>query len=230
MPPIAPLGGHPTYVPVAIGMFFVPGRCHPDTGRAPIGYRGWREMTTRTRKAEPVPAKLDFDALLDEAALAESIVPICLRGDLVAEHEALDRQLAQLLEQPVTKLGGDGRGELQQQIRALEEQMTAATVTFRFRALVRADWHAFVAEHPPRPDDEGDARRGINRGTFFEALVRRCLVEPVVSAEQWARLDQVLTDRQFDQLADAAWAINRRDVDVPFSEAASRLSRSSGAE
>jgi hypothetical protein len=180
------------------------------------------------RKTEP--AMPDFDALLDDAKIAEKVVPICLRGDLVAEHEALDRQLEQLIDKPVTKLGGDGRGQLQQQILALEAQMAAATVPFRFRALTRADWHAFVAEHPPRPDDERDARLGINRATFYEAMVRRCLVEPVVSAEQWERLDKVLTDRQFDQLADAAWGINRRDVDVPFSEAASRLSQNSGAE
>jgi hypothetical protein len=71
--------------------------------------------------------------------------------------------------------------------------------------------------------------------------VRRCLVDPVLTAEQWRTLlgdpddvrakliaegkadevrDGVLTDRQFGAMSDAAWSLNRRDVDVPFSSAA----------
>jgi len=44
--------------------------------------------------------------------------------------------------------------------------------------------------------------------------------------EDWAALDQSLTSRQFDDLSDAAWSLNRREVDVPFSRAASRILRS----
>lgn len=194
-------------------------------------------MPARPRKATPAPAKpkQNFAALLAAAKLPETIVPICLRGDLAAEHEALDRQLRKLLDTPSTKFGGDGRGELQHRIRDLEAEMEQATVDFRLRAMSRREWHALVAEHPPRigPDgkvDETDAAIGVNVETFFEPLVRRCLVEPEVDDEQWTELAEALTSRQFDGLWDAAWRLNRRDVDVPFSFAASRLNTTSEAE
>lgn len=182
-------------------------------------------MTARPRKTAPPTA--DFAALLAAAQLPERTVPVCLRGDLVAEHEAADRELGLLSEKPATKFSGDGRGELQARIRDLEEQMRGATYDFRFQALPRKAWHAFVAEYPPRPDNERDAAIGVNAETFFEALIRKCLVDPVLDDEAWFRLNESLTDRQYDTLSDAAWALNRRDVDVPFSPAAWRQSGAS---
>jgi hypothetical protein len=185
-------------------------------------------MPARPRKT--APAKPDFAALLADAKLPERTVPVCLRGDLVAEHEAADRELEALAEKPVTKFGGDGRGELQARIRDLEEQMRGATYDFRFRALTRRGWHAFVAEFPPRPDNERDAAIGVNTETFFDALIRKCLVDPALDDEAWFRLNENLTDRQYDTLSDAAWGLNRRDVDVPFSPAAWRQNGTSEPE
>jgi hypothetical protein len=182
-------------------------------------------MTARPRKAAVTPApaaKPDFAALLADAKLPERTVPICMRGDLVAEHETADRELQALADKPVTKFAGDGRGELQNRVRDLEGQMLEATYPFRFRALARKDWHAFVAEHPPRPGNEQDAALEANTDTFFDALIRKCLVDPVLDDEAWFRLTESLTDRQYDLLAGAAWGLNRKDVNVPFSQAAWR--------
>lgn len=185
-------------------------------------------MPARPRKS--AAAKPDFAALLAGAKLPERTVPVCLRGDLVAEHEAADRELQLLADKPVTKFGGDGRGELQARIRDLEEQMRAASYDFRFRAMTRRDWHTFVAAYPPRPDNEQDAAIGVNAEVFFDALIRRCLVDPVLDDDAWFRLNEALTDRQYDTLSDAAWGLNRRDVDVPFSPAAWRMNGTSEPE
>jgi len=159
-----------------------------------------------------------------------------------------------LAEKPVTRFGGDGSGELQARIRDLEEQMRAGTYDFRLRALGRTVWHAFVAEHVPRPDNEQDAAIGVNTETFFEALIKVSTVDPdmgidveaylkaLVAAKasgspspnlpdgRWPELFEKLTDRQFDSLSDAAWGLNRRDVDVPFSPAAWRQNGTSEPE
>ena len=188
-------------------------------------------MATPRTKAEPPADKPDFASLLADAKLPERTVPVCLRGDLVAEHESADRDLARLAEMPAAKFSGiPGVGKLRQRIQGLEDQMRAATYDFRFRALTRAHWHGLVAEHQPRPDNERDAAIGVNTDTFFEALIRRTLVDPVLDDDAWARLSEALTDRQFDELADAAWGLNRRDVDVPFSPAAWRQNTSSEPE
>lgn len=178
----------------------------------------------------------DFKTLLAAAKLPERTVPVCLRADLAAEHERLDRELQALLRNPPNSLGGDGRGELKDRIRALEDEMAAAVYEFRLRALPSADFRALVRDHPPRKDDdtgEVDSRDvdfGWNVETFFPALGRACIVDPELDDETWTALEEKLTDRQFDDLVKAAWRLNRGDVDVPFSRAASAASTDSDSE
>lgn len=209
------------------------------------------------RKAVPPADKPDFAALLAGAKLPERTVPICLRADLVAEHEELDRELGQLIDKgPPQKFSGDGRAELRQRIEALHAEMAANTYPFRFRALPKPAWRAFVAEYPPRKDESGevhedDVQVGVDMDAFPDALVRRCCVDPVLDDKGWRELlgdsdkvraqltaegmqqeieDGKLTDNQLERLFNAAWGINRRDVDVPFSRAVSRLNQSSETE
>lgn len=170
------------------------------------------------------------------ARLAERTVPLCLDGALVAEIEAAERELKRLTERPpVDSL--EGGGELRAaagRVEQLREQMAESTVEFRLRAIPGNRWQAVLDEHPPRRDEGGtvdvrDRAIGVNVDSFFPALVRRCLVSPELDDEDWTALfgsdevDGALTDRQCDQLYDAAWALNRKEVDVPFSLAASRI-------
>lgn len=178
----------------------------------------------------------NFKTMLGEARLPERTVPICLRGDLVAEHEELERQFEEANRRAADSLAGNGAGELADRIEALQEEMRAATVTFRLRALPKPAWRALLAAHPPRQDDDGkplqeDAVIGVNMDTFWDAIARACLVDPEVDDETWALMagpEGRLTDNQLGHLADAAWAVNRGDVDVPFSRAVSQARRTTG--
>jgi hypothetical protein len=179
----------------------------------------------------------DLKKLLADAHLPERTVPICLRGDLVAEHEELERRLKDAQRRPVDSLEGNGVGEIVDAIEALEARMKNATVTFRLRALPKPAWRDLVAAHPPRKTDEGEPHPedaiGFNTETFFDAITRACLADPVVDNESWdlmAGEHGRLTDRQLGRLADAAWAVNRGDVDIPFSRAASLARRSTASE
>lgn len=180
----------------------------------------------------------DIKSRIKNARLPERTVPVCLRGDLVAEFEELERQLEEALRTPATSLEGDGSAGIAERMKKLRQQMLEETTSFRLRAMPKPGWRAFVAEHPPRKDDDGevderDRAIGVNVETFYDALVKRSVVEPVLDEEDWQALlgdDGVLTDRQFAELADAAWSLNRREIDVPFSPAASRMTRDSGTE
>lgn len=178
---------------------------------------------------------VDFDAILDQAKPVEKTVPLCLQGNLVAEFEDLERQLTEAQRQPADSLasGADAR-RIAEQMETLREQMQSATVVFRLRALPRRDFRALVDAHPPRLDDRGetvgDDSLGVNTTTVFEPLIRACLVEPEVSDGQWDRLNDLLSDMQFNDLALAAWSVNRGAVNVPFSFAASLLLRNSEPE
>lgn len=176
----------------------------------------------------------DFRDLLKQAKLPERSIPICLRGDLTADHEAAERDLEAAQRRPVDSLAGNGVGPLVERIEALEAEMAEDTYPFRLRALPKPTFRALVAAHPPRRDPEtgdvnaDDAPLNLNRETFFDALIRACVVDPDLTDDEWTELlGERLTDRQVGDLEDAAWFLNRDKVDVPFSRAASLHRRSS---
>lgn len=175
----------------------------------------------------------DVADLIRSARLPERTVPLCLRGDLAAEHEELCARLAEEQQKNLGSLAGNpGARALAEDITALEALMAEATIGFRLRALPRREWAELVAKHPPRRDDGGrvlDADRvGVNADDFMTAILHRCVVEPILTEEDWdALVNEGLTDAQYEQLTDAVWALNRRDVDVPFSLAASTILRGS---
>lgn len=173
---------------------------------------------------------MDITEALAGAKLPEKTVPICLRGDLQAEFERLEAQLVEAQRGTSDSLAAGGRvRELAEQIEALRAEMAAATVTFVLRAVPRRRWTALVAEHPPRDDQQLDRVLGVNEETFTSVLIRECTVDPQMAGEQWDRLDEALTEFQWQKLFNAAWSLNARDVDVPFSHAASTILRASAA-
>lgn len=176
----------------------------------------------------------NFKTMLAGAKLPEKTVPVCLRADLVAEFETAERELKERQRVENNSLNS-GVGDLVDRIESLRAQMKTNTYPFRLRAMPKPAWRKLIAEHPPRRDGdeihESDRLIGINVSTFFEALVRVSVVDPPLSDDEWKKLvEETLTDGQFDTLSDAAWGLNRGEVDVPFSRAASSLSRTSGDE
>lgn len=184
--------------------------------------------------------------IIRDAQLPTGSVPICMRADLVAEHERLDRELAQALGRPADSLGGGAAPELAARIQALEADMAESTVEFVMHGLPRRAYNRLREQHPAE-----DKTLLFDADTFFPALIRACTSSPELSDETWRVLfgdsdeererlraegkgDEVeegkLTDRQFDQLAETALALNRRDVDVPFSRRASRVMQSGEPE
>jgi len=177
-----------------------------------------------------------FTELLKGARLPEASHEVCLRADLVAEFERLERELERARKVPTASdslnAAGDAR-RLAAQIEAVQEEMTAGTATFRMRALPKSKWRALVAAYPPREGMPDDAQIGVNRDDFLPALIRVSTIEPELAEEQWEALlgeDGVLTDRQFSDLADEAWFLNRGEVNVPFSRAVSQMRRDTGSE
>lgn len=199
-----------------------------------------------------------FTDLLKGAKLPEASHPVCLRADLTAEFEAAERELELLRKQPrqTDSLAGSPATALVRRIEELQQEMTAATYTFRLRALPKSKWRALVAEYPPRKDDKGDpvpedVQIGVNREEFLDALIKVSVFDPVMTADQWLDLvgdtendrrqlkaagkedeikDGALTDRQYSDLCDEAWFLNRGEVSVPFSRAASLLKRDTDSE
>jgi hypothetical protein len=182
------------------------------------------------RKRKPQDAK----ALIHGGALPERTVAVCLRQDLVAELQTLERELQ---EAESTRRAGEGSlasgsasRTLAQEIETAREAMREHTLVFTLRALPRRKFKAMKEEFPPRESNNIDLMGGVNSDAMTDPLVRRCVVEPELDDEDWAELDDKLSDGQWHLLANAAWSINASDVDVPFSRAASRILQTSDDE
>lgn len=174
---------------------------------------------SNTRKTNP-----ELATLLAAARLPERTVDLCLRGDLQAEWEDLQRQLEQAkrLESGARSLGDPPAGaEIEEQIAELEATMADSVLTVRFRAMNRKAFQDLGLAHPPRKDDKRDTMYGFNVETFNAALIRACCVDPDFDDEQWARLFEVITPGQYTLVADTVTVLNHSAVDVPFSSSAS---------
>lgn len=167
---------------------------------------------------------MDIDAILAGARLPEDVEPVCLRGDLLADINSAERRLAELGD---SDRHATARRALAEAIEALREQMSAATVEVRMRALPRPRWLELVEGHPPRDGEDGDKILGFNPVSLPAALVRASIVSPELTDDQWVKFEGALTDNQWVALSNMAWRLNRKDVTVPFSFAASQILQSS---
>ncbi len=191
------------------------------------------------------------------ARAAERTVSVCLRADLVAELESLERQAEELrTARPTASKEDSGPAAIVERIRELQAAMREDTETFRLRALSPRRYRTLREAHPPRRDEAGEINRGdqamgFNRDTLLPELAWQCLVSPEMTPEQWRELvgdteteaarlaadgkaddavDGLLTFRQWVDLMNAAYELNEGEIDVPFSPAALLMNRDTDGE
>ncbi|PXY20878.1 hypothetical protein [Prauserella muralis] len=173
-----------------------------------------------------------IDALIENAEMPTASVDLCLRGDLQAKWEDLERQLKAEVSTGRSSLAGTGTGkaeELARQIRELETEMQSSVLTMTLRALPRTEWRELEAKHPPRKDNDADRLYGFNTDTIFDEALAPSLVSPELDAARLAKIVDRLTSGQFERLALAMLDLNRQASDVPFSQAASLVTKASDA-
>ena len=158
--------------------------------------------------------------------LAEEATEICLRPDLIDEF----REAEAALTEEIANRGGGRLGDkpvdhtdAAQRVRDLEEQIQAASVTFRFRALPKAEFRALCDDHPPRKGDEMDHMVGYNRTAVLDALVRSSLYDPVFDDASWAEFLDTVSTGEWEELRSTANSVNRGVVEPPKSGLASRI-------
>lgn len=183
-------------------------------------------MVSRPKLADP-------GALIRGGKLRTDEYRVCLDPDLVNEYERLLAARDAAKAEAADSLAGGRTVELDAQVAEILEQMQTATITLVFKALPRPEFRAMCDRHPPRKDAEGKVTHaedgiGVNFDSFFDEIVRSTLVAPVLEAEDRDRLfDELLTDRQWQDLTDVVWLLNRAKVSVPFLPAVSPSRRSS---
>ena len=174
---------------------------------------------------QPQDHKKSFADIIASAKPVVRSVTLCLAGDLNAQYEDLARELDAAIKSPRTTLADVGAERaIAEKMEAVREQMTEHEVIFRFRGLSSKAWSDLMSQHPGRTGKE----EAFNVDTFPDAMLAACAVEPVMELEQVHELGDALSNAQFSELFDCAWACNQKSLDVPFSALASRLLRESG--
>ncbi|MFD5081857.1 hypothetical protein ACFWOG_04345 [Kitasatospora sp. NPDC058406] len=169
----------------------------------------------------PRPAGPDIESIIANATLRETTVPLCMAGHLQGEYEDLERQLTAAATFVGDSLAGSPTTTIAVRMEELRAEMAEHLVEYRFRALVPQAWSDLLAAHP------GDAGRLFDPDTFGPAAVAACAVAPVMTVEQYQRLDKKLTAGQQEALFDAVWKLNTSVVQaVPFSLLASATAAS----
>jgi hypothetical protein len=168
----------------------------------------------------------DIDDILGEITPERRTVPVCVRGGLSAQIEALEAELVHLNRTNDT-LGDNGVQELAERIHALELEAAEHTHDFVFESIGKQAWHRLLAEHPPTKKQRDD-RFEANPDTFQPAAIAACCISPAMTVEQATQLAERLSDGQWAKLWQAVADINIRDGGLPKSELATAILRASG--
>lgn len=177
-----------------------------------------------------------IEDILKKAKPRESSVAVYMAGDLVADLERLERQLAEASEgtwRPNSMADTDPTRDIAEKIKATRDKLKASEVEFRFRALPEwsddpeiPTWSGLLAAHPPQ-DPEKEI---FNPKTFPRALIAACAADPVMAPEQVDHLFAVLNQAQRNEIFDGAYEVNTEGTSLPFSVSASAILAAHGAE
>lgn len=161
----------------------------------------------------------DIKDVLAKARPRELWVRVCLAGDVAAEVDRLEAELAAVSQWQPDSIADQHPGlALAEQIAEARERMRDSEVEFTFRALGARAWSDLVAQHPGTTDEEAwDAE------TLAPALVAASAIDPEMSPEELEELFEALNMGQRQALIDAAWRVNGEATSVPFSLHASAI-------
>lgn len=162
--------------------------------------------------------KKSVKQLLSEAQRAVRTVDVCTRADLVDEAERLEARIERAKASAGDSLAGaPDVSDLDARLAELKEEMADASITFKIRGLAERKYTQLIAQHPPRAGNDGDKAMGFHVDDVVEQLIRLGTEEPKLDLDDWTLLlEDVLNKATYAQLTNAAWAVNARDVSVPF--------------
>lgn len=172
--------------------------------------------------------KLSLDEILNGRKRPQKSIPICLRLDVVAEIEELERQIQSGKGNAADDLrmvsGEAETAELADRIRELEAVAHQYSIDLRVQALDRTEWPEKVAVYT-ETDDTGEKK--LNLPGLIEHVLSMpgVIVSPEMTTEQRTNLLSGLSDGQWEKVMNDVFQLNRRTVDVGKSLTASLVTR-----
>jgi hypothetical protein len=88
-------------------------------------------------------------------------------------------------------------------------------------ALPFMKWQEILAEHPPRDGNAIDEGWGFSYATFWPALIRESVTDPVMDDEDWDLFFETLTQGDVVTLGSQAFALNMRPAELAVPKSSS---------
>ena len=168
---------------------------------------------------------VDIGTILSGAKRPERTLELCLRPDLTAKLEDVQRRYAEEKDRPRESLADGGNlTQLRDELEAIKAEAKEHTVVFRFRALNHYRIQTMARDLPPRDGVPMDKQIGYNVDALTWHLFRECCYEPELTEEQVEHLigpedrvgDGVLSPSQWKRLDETLDAVNFAARDIPF--------------
>ncbi len=119
----------------------------------------------------------ELDQVLAGITARQARARVCLRGDLIAEHEQAEADLRKALADDQTENRHAAAPAVARRVVDLEQQIDAASTDFVMQAIGQRAWSDLLAEHPPSEEDRADGW-AFNSRTFLVAAVGASCVSP----------------------------------------------------
>lgn len=166
-----------------------------------------------------------IDDLLAKAQPRQATVRVCLRGDLLSEHDRLDADLRRRQQN-----GAEDQVllDLADQIAAVEADIAEASAEFVLTNIGRARWTQLCAEHPATEEQRKELGRRVaqNPETFPHAAIAACCVAPEgLTPDKVRDLEDVVDVRTWSELWMTTLDLNVGGSAQGESEAASAVRR-----
>lgn len=170
---------------------------------------------------------MNIDELIATAQPRTEKVRVCARGDLVTAHQEAVQALADATQADDSLAGSPQTVEAAERVKAVEDEMDAATVTFTIASVGRKQWADLLAKYPPSKEQR---RAGMDHDPdrFPVAVVAACCQEPEMTDDQAQKLATVLPSGEWNKLWMAALGLNVTETPHPKLAAATELLRANG--
>ena len=169
----------------------------------------------------------DLTSRLTARKMPHKDVPLCLDLSLIEQRDAAMRAVDAAAR---ARIPGDDRmvskktaatTAAAKQLRDVEAQIAAASITLRITGVDRLTYQEWMLACPPRKGRQ----EAYNAAKFFMHAAKNSAVyvdadgvEHLISDEEWAHIDKMLTDGEHERIAEAVVHVNRAvgQVDVGF--------------
>lgn len=205
----------------------------PDMKKVQQLLQDRKSPKSSSRASAPFPIVMDSDLAVDLSHARQALAEAQQDMENWATEAAADSRQGGKRKPPADK--EQAVADAQTRVEELEAEAKDVTVTLVFVALTANDQDALIKQHPPRPDNDEDAKYGYDVTTFPIARMRECAAKVIGDNDEELDVDipdliAGLQPMERDFACQVVNGISAQAWSVPFYAANSQSRQRSGGK